>query len=149
MIWRENYRSHSVWFWARLFYMATPGFDLLLAGLIGVRRPMGLAGWLNCHDDGGGLSALIFLFIAGVSGDRYLAFSRCSGGGPGQRRRRSVSLGQGVSTALVAALIARIVLFPVGALVDVPLWIRGRGSGDRVRRISWCKTIHCDWNYSR
>ncbi|MBZ0217812.1 MAG: AzlD domain-containing protein [Fimbriimonadaceae bacterium] len=73
---------------------------------------------------GEGWGALVYLFVAGyIATDVWrllgvLAAVRVNEDSEVFRWVKSVS------TALVAALIARIVLFPVGALADVPLWVR-------------------------
>ena len=73
---------------------------------------------------GEGWGALLFLLIAGyVATDIWrligvLAAVRV------QEDSAVFHWVKAVSTALVAALIARIVLFPVGALAEVPLWVR-------------------------
>ncbi len=73
---------------------------------------------------GDGWGSLIFLLIAGyIATDiwRLLGILAAVRVNEGSEVFRWV---KAVSTALVAALIARIVFFPVGALADVPLWIR-------------------------
>lgn len=84
---------------------------------------------IGANWEGDGWSALIYLFIAGyIATDiwRLLGVLAAVKVNEDSEVFRWV---KSVSTALVAALIARIVLFPVGALADVPLWVRGGALG--------------------
>lgn len=76
-----------------------------------------------------GLWGYVFLFLAGFVATepwRYMGVWFARSIAPDSESMRWV---RSVSTALIAGLVARMVVFPTGALVDAPLAVRLAGFG--------------------
>ena len=76
-----------------------------------------------------GLWGYAFLFLAGFVATepwRYLGVWFARSIQPDSEILRWVGA---VSSAIIAGLVARMVVFPTGALADVPLWVRVAGFG--------------------